>query len=88
MKGTNPGERKMSFGIGGAGNIRTVSEATVHDYYISGEGNERRRSSVWSIPSTPATSRRASIFASVRSMFGSNNTTTVTTKEISDDTTL
>ncbi|KAK6080048.1 hypothetical protein SCUP234_05404 [Seiridium cupressi] len=40
-------ERRKSFGIGGAGNIRTKEEALVDDLAPS-SGQERRRSSVWS----------------------------------------
>ncbi|KAG8163884.1 hypothetical protein KVR01_005802 [Diaporthe batatas] len=41
-------DRRRSFGIGGAGNIRTRAEAVVHDVLPSERLDQRRRSSVLS----------------------------------------
>ncbi|KAI8631548.1 hypothetical protein F5Y19DRAFT_398828 [Xylariaceae sp. FL1651] len=48
-------ERRKSFGIGGAGNIRTRDEALVHDAFDLVERQQRRKSSLWST-STDSTS--------------------------------
>ncbi|KAI7778236.1 hypothetical protein SLS64_012222 [Diaporthe eres] len=41
-------DRRRSFGIGGAGNIRTKAEAVVNDVLPSERSEQRRRSSVLS----------------------------------------
>ncbi|KAI1495749.1 hypothetical protein F5X99DRAFT_402499 [Biscogniauxia marginata] len=45
-------ERPRSFGIGGAGNIRTRTEAMVHDIIPLHDQHRRRRSSLWSLGSS------------------------------------
>ncbi|KAI1634514.1 hypothetical protein F4809DRAFT_508163 [Biscogniauxia mediterranea] len=45
-------DRPRSFGIGGAGNIRTRAEAVVQDIVPSDEHPRRRRSSLWSLGSS------------------------------------
>ncbi|KAL1851097.1 hypothetical protein Daus18300_012644 [Diaporthe australafricana] len=60
-------ERKRSFGIGGAGNIRTKAEAIVSDVLPS-EREQRRRSSVLSMVSSASSTRRTSASGSWRDM--------------------
>lgn len=64
--------RRMSFGIGGAGNIRNVTEATVHDFYVAQDGHERRRSSAAESTSAPGASRTTRFIDGMKSMFGSS----------------
>ncbi|KAI0381329.1 hypothetical protein F5Y04DRAFT_280862 [Hypomontagnella monticulosa] len=45
------GERRRSFGIGGAGNIRTREEAMIHDIESANEVVKRRKSSLMSMGS-------------------------------------
>ncbi|KAI0006730.1 hypothetical protein F4779DRAFT_620293 [Xylariaceae sp. FL0662B] len=65
-------EYRRSFGIGGAGNIRTWEESVVHD--IAGENSPRRRSSFWSIPSSSNSNeeqRSLKMSESFKNLFGS-----------------
>ncbi|XXH01359.1 hypothetical protein Hte_007717 [Hypoxylon texense] len=68
------GERRKSFGIGGAGNIRTRDEAWVHDMISAKDAVKRRKSS------TSAESResKSSTFSwRLKSLFGSSRTNSI-----------
>ncbi|KAI1344519.1 hypothetical protein F5Y15DRAFT_366807 [Xylariaceae sp. FL0016] len=68
-------DQRRSFGIGGAGNIRTHAEAMVPDLPvvpIDGQP-QRRRSSVWSIGSSPNSGgerRPSKVSETIKNMFG------------------
>ncbi|KAJ9161542.1 hypothetical protein NKR19_g2127 [Coniochaeta hoffmannii] len=65
--------RRMSFGIGGAGNIRNVTEATIHDFYVAQDGgHKRRRSSAAESSSGSSPSRMSKVIDGMKSMFGSS----------------
>ncbi|KAI1119962.1 hypothetical protein F5Y10DRAFT_259317 [Nemania abortiva] len=69
-------ERRQSFGIGGAGNIRTRDQAMVHDAYDLVERKRRRQSSL-SIESPPtgdgAGRRSSSISETLKHAFTSSS---------------
>ncbi|KAI1398432.1 hypothetical protein F4819DRAFT_489606 [Hypoxylon fuscum] len=78
------GERRRSFGIGGAGNIRTQEEAIVHDLNSPSDATKRRRSSLWSVGSSSdasGESRSSKLPGRFKSMFGNGRT-----KSIPEDT--
>lgn len=64
-------ERRRSFGVGGAGNIRTVIEATVISDG-SADGH-RRRSSVWSTVSGTSTPKKTRMLDGMKNIFGSRS---------------
>ncbi|KAI1207873.1 uncharacterized protein F4807DRAFT_433576 [Annulohypoxylon truncatum] len=67
-------ERPRSFGIGGAGNIRTWEEAVVHDAMSASEAVERRRSSLMSLGSVDsADSKSSKISGRFKSIFRSRS---------------
>ncbi|RKU43583.1 hypothetical protein DL546_005521 [Coniochaeta pulveracea] len=72
----SPRERRRSFGIGGAGNIRMYSEASTDDFYTHPPSSQaRRRSSAFSgsSASPDGASRRARFLDGVKSMFGNSS---------------
>ncbi|KAI0165243.1 hypothetical protein GGR52DRAFT_101409 [Hypoxylon sp. FL1284] len=66
-----PGERRRSFGIGGAGNIRTREEAWVHDIISAKDAVTRRRSSASAESGDSKSSRLSWRF---KNLFGNSRT--------------
>ncbi|OTB01933.1 hypothetical protein M426DRAFT_323032 [Hypoxylon sp. CI-4A] len=74
------GERPRSFGIGGAGNIRTRDEAIIHDMISATEAVKRRRSSLMSSESSSGESgeTRSSKFSGrFKSLFRNSRTKSI-----------
>ncbi|KAF3765383.1 hypothetical protein M406DRAFT_321921 [Cryphonectria parasitica EP155] len=66
------GERRRSFGIGGAGNIRTEAEARI-SYPLPSEQGGQRRSSMWSSISASSSPRKPSIWGDMKGLFKSKS---------------
>ncbi|KAI3325667.1 hypothetical protein HD806DRAFT_533331 [Xylariaceae sp. AK1471] len=68
-------ERRKSFGIGGAGNIRTPDQAIVPDEYDLAERRRRRMSSISTdLATNGSTDRRSSsISETLKNVFASSN---------------
>ncbi|KAI0867556.1 hypothetical protein GGS24DRAFT_485220 [Hypoxylon argillaceum] len=68
-------QRRQSFGIGGAGNIRTRDQAVVHDVYDLVERRRRRMSSASadSSPGERASRRSSSISEALKHAFTSSS---------------